>query len=336
LEDDAPVMNIYEIAKKAGVSIATVSRVINNSPNVKQETKERVEAVLREYSYTPNAIARSLVTKATHTIGVLTSDVRDSYYANAIYTIEQKFRELGYNVILCNTGLEVGQKKEYLQIMLQKKVDGIILVGSVFKEKTNNRHIYDVAVHVPVVMLNSYLPGDNIYSIVCDDERAILDVVELLNWKGHQDIVYMYDVESFSGIAKIEGFKKGMKKNNLTFDNSNMIKVHQGIQGGYEGVERLESQRKRYTAILTSEDIIAVGVLKKLREMGKKVPHDVAVFGFNNSQYALCTVPELSTVDNKVNDMALGAVQILYDVLQGKQVTSKITVTPELVIRGSC
>jgi len=328
-------MNIYEIAKKAGVSIATVSRVINNSPNVKQETRAKVEAVLRQYRYTPNAIARSLAIKATHTIGVLTSDVRDSYYATAIYTIEQRFRELGYNVILCNTGLELEKKKEYLGIMLQKKVDGIILVGSVFKEKNDNSHIYEVATHVPVVMLNGNLEGDNIYSIICDDGAAMFNLVELLYSRGHRDIVYMYDVESFSGMAKIEGFKRGMRKNGLKFSDGSIIRVPQGIQGGYDGVEKLERGGRRYTAILTSEDIIAVGVLKKLREIGKRVPEDVAVFGFNNSQYSLCTVPELSTVDNKVTDMAVGAVQMLYDVLQGKEVVRKVVVTPELITRGS-
>ena len=134
-------MNIYEIAKRAGVSIATVSRVINNSPNVRKETREKVEAAIEEANYTVNDIARSLAAKTTHTIGVMTIDVRDSYYANAIYTIEQEFRTYGYNVILCNTGQELRKKKKYLKILLEKQVDGIILVGSVFKEPIHNNHI---------------------------------------------------------------------------------------------------------------------------------------------------------------------------------------------------
>ncbi len=328
-------MNIYEIAKKAGVSIATVSRVINNSPNVKQETREKVETVLREFNYTPNAVARSLVTKSTHTIGVLTSDVRDSYYANAIYTIEQEFRELGYNVILCNTGLELKKIKEYLRIMLENKVDGIILVGSVFREKTNNNHIYDIANHVPVVMLNGHLEGDNIYSIVCNDEEATFKAVHWLYQKGHRDMAYLYDVESFSGMAKIKGFKKGLKKNNLTLRPNNIIQVRSGLEGGYEGVELLEREQCQYTAILTSEDIIAAGALKELRATGKRVPQDIAIFGFNNSQISLCTTPELSTVDNKVGAMAVGAVKILYNVLQDNEFSAKTIVTPELIIRSS-
>ena len=162
-------MNIYEIAKRAGVSIATVSRVINNNPNVRDETREKVEKAIEESNYTVNDIARSLAVKTTHTIGVMTSDVRDSYYANAIYTIEQEFRELGYNVILCNTGQELQKKKKYLKVLLEKKVDGIILVGSVFKEQGDNSHIIEASKKVPVVILNSHIEGENIYSIVCDD-----------------------------------------------------------------------------------------------------------------------------------------------------------------------
>ena len=266
----------------------------------------------------------------------MTSDVRDSYYASAIYTIEQKFREYGYNVILCNTGLEVQNKREYMKIMLQKKVDGIILVGSVFREKSDNRHIYDAALHVPLVMLNGSLDGNNIFSIVCDDETGIYKAVELLYSRGHREMVYLYDVDSFSGMAKIRGFERGMKDMGLTLNSGSIIKVSPGIMGGYEGVEILDRKGIRYTAVLTSEDIIAAGVLNKLKETGKEVPRDVAVIGYNNSQVSLCTAPELSTVDNKVEKMAVGAVRILYDVLEGKDVQPKMMVTPDLVVRGSC
>ena len=278
----------------------------------------------------------SLVKRTTNTIGVLTSDVRDSYYASAIYTIEQKFREYGYNVILCNTGQEIENKREYMKIMLQKKVDGIILVGSVFREKSDNRHIYDAALQVPLVMLNGHLDGENIYSIVCDDETGTYEAVKLLYSKGHRKMIYLYDADTFSGMAKIRGFKRGMKEKGLILDSSCIIKVSPGITGGYDGVEKLEREGCEYTAILTSEDIVAAGVLKKLREVGKKVPQDAAVIGYNNSQVCLCTDPELSTVENKVEEMAQGAVQILHDVLEGKDVPHKMTVTPELVIRGSC
>jgi LacI family transcriptional regulator len=294
-----------------------------------------VEQVLKKMNYTPNAIARSLAVNTTKTIGVLTSDVRDSYYANAIYTIEQEFGNLGYNVILSNTGGAVKKKREYIKIMLEKKVDGIILVGSVFKEKGSNRHIYDAALKVPVIMLNSTLAGENIYSVVCDDARATMEIVGWLYERGYRNIIYFYDVESFSGLAKIRGFRKAMEEKQLRLGKDVLLQVSSGLEGGYEGVEYLDRNGVIYDAIVASDDLIAAGALKGLMKIGKRVPEDVAVFGYNNSQISRCTTPELSTVDNKVSILAAEAVKMLYDVLAGKEVASKKVIIPELVIKGS-
>mgnify|MGYP000910282520 FL=1 len=329
-------MNIYEVARKAGVSIATVSRVINNSTSVRPETREKVEAALKELKYRPNAIARSLVVNSTHTVGVLASDVRDSYYANAIYILEQEFRRLGYHVILCNTGGELEKRKGYMGLLLEKKVDGIVLVGSVFKEKTGNRHILDTASVVPVVMLNSFLDGENIYSIKCDDRAATADIVKSLAERGHREIVYIYDVDSFSGLAKLEGFRLGMKTAGLVLKPHSVVKTDSGIIGGEKALERLDARKAPYTAVVTSEDILAAGALKVLARRGRHVPEDVAVFGYNDSLIARCTTPELSTVDNKVGALAKAAANILYRVLQGEAILHHHTIVPELIFRQSC
>ena len=329
-------MNIYEVAKRAGVSIATVSRVINKSTSVRVETRQRVEAALKELNYRPNAIARSLVVNATHTIGVLASDVRDSYYANAIYILEQEFRSLGYHVILCNTGGELEKRKSYLGLLLEKKVDGIVLVGSVFKEKTGNKHIIDTAATVPVVMLNSYLEGENIYSVVCDDRTATAKIVNSLYQRGHRDIVYIYDVDSFSGIAKLEGFRSEMALVGLSIQPHTIIRTESGLLGGILALNHLDSINSNFTAIVTSDDILAAGVLKGLALHNKQVPEDVVVFGYDNSIISKCTNPELSTVDNKVETLAKVTVRTLYDVLQGANTLHNTTVIPELIFRKSC
>ena len=329
-------MNIYEVARKAGVSIATVSRVINNSSTVRPETRERVEAALKELKYRPNDIARSLVVKSTHTIGVLASDVRDSYYANAIYILEQEFRKLGYHMILCNTGGGLEKRKGYMGLLLEKKVDGIVLVGSVFREKAGNRHILDTASVVPVVMLNSFLDGENIYSVKCDDEAATEEIVESLVRRGYREIVYVYDVDSFSGLAKLDGFRAGMKEAGLECRPYSILKTESGITGGGKALEQLEAANASYRAIAASEDILAAGVLKALKRRGKKVPEDVAVFGYNDSVIARCTSPGLSSVDNKVGALAKAAANILCWVLHGEEIPSHHTIVPELVFRQSC
>ncbi len=329
-------MNIYEVAKRARVSIATVSRVINNSPSVRQETRERVCAVLKELNYTPNAIARSLAVNATQTIGVLASDVRDSYYATAIYTLEQAFQDLNYNLILCNTGGELEKKKQYLRVLLEKKVDGMILVGSVFKEKTGNTHILETAQKVPVIMLNCHVEGENIYSVVCDDSYATSRIVRHLSDKGHKDIVYVYDVESFSGLAKLEGYQMGMDAEGLKTHIGSIVRTDSGFAGGIHALEHLESLGHSYTALIASEDNLAAGLIKGLTLLGRRIPQDVEVFGYNNSMLTLCTTPELSSVDNKASVMAQKSAELLLKILRGDKAETQSIIIPDLVMRGSC
>lgn len=329
-------MNIYKVAEKAGVSIATVSRVINNSNNVHPTTRKRVEAALKELNYRPNAIARSLVVNSTQTIGILASDVRDSYFANAIYILEQEFRKKGYHVILCNTGGELEKRRKYLGLLLEKKVDGMVLVGSIFKEKSGNPHILEASQTVPIVMLNSSLQGENIYSVVCDDQAAVAAIVQSLVRRGHKDIAYVYDVDSFSGLAKLEGFYSGMKEQGLPIRSEWIVQTLGGIHGGRKAWNRLDELHAPCTAVIASEDILAAGIVKELVAKGRGVPNDVAVFGYNHSTIALCTTPELSTVDNKVGELAKESARILYQVLQGEQVSHHKIIIPELIFRESC
>jgi len=328
-------MNIYDIAQKAGVSIATVSRVINGSTAVSEKTRNKVTQVMTELGYTPNVFARGLMVNSMKTVGVMTIDVRDLYYAAAIHAIELEMRERGYDVILCNTGGEIKEKMKYINLLLQKRVDGIILVGSVFKEKSDNRHLIETAQKIPLVMINGYIKGDNIYSIMCDEASAVYKTVEYLHTKGHKQIVYIYDADTFSGREKLNGFKKVIQEKGLDFGANQMIKADKGIEGGYKAVEHLFAKKVSFSAIVTAEDSLAVGAMKKLREAGIRVPEDVAVVGFNNSLLAQCTTPTLTSIDNKVEAISSTAAKMLVDAIEGKNVPERTVVAPELVIRES-
>ena len=164
-------MTIYDISEKAGVSIATVSRVLNGSSNVSEKTKQKVLDVINQCEYTPNAFARGLGLNTMKTIGIMCADSSDLYLAKAIYYIEQKLRGNGYDSILCCTGYDLENKKSCMNLLITKKVDGIILVGSnfVYDKDTENRYILDAASQVPVMLLNAALEAPNVYSILSDD-----------------------------------------------------------------------------------------------------------------------------------------------------------------------
>ena len=192
-------MNIYDIAREANVSIATVSRVLNDSGNVRDVTKQRVEAVLKKHNYIPSGIARGMVTNSLKTIGIVTIDIRNLYYANVAHSIEQSLSILGFNTILCNTGYDSEQKINYLKMLVEKKVDSIILVGSPFKDPNWDKPIERISKNIPVIIVNGHFGYPNTYSVRCDDSKALEKCVEYLVSKGRKNFLYLYDAETFSG-----------------------------------------------------------------------------------------------------------------------------------------
>ena len=328
-------MNIYDIAQKAGVSTATVSRVINGSKSVSDETRHKVSTIMAEAGYTPNVFARGLMVNSMKTIGVMTIDVRDLYYARSIHAIENEARKLGYNVVLCNTGEDISKKKKYLKLLLQKRVDGIILIGSVFKEKSDNRHITEAAAEVPIVLINGYLEGNNICSIMCDDSGAVKAAVKYLSGLGHKAVSYIYDVETFSGMEKLGGFRNAIREYGLISDPEAVIRTSRGMDGGYKAVRQLLKNGVEFTALLASEDILAAGALKALKEAGLDVPERISVIGYNNSVIAQCTTPELTSINNKVDLISSTAVSLLIDAINGKEVPYKTVEEAELISRMS-
>ena len=192
-------MNIYDIAKEANVSIATVSRVLNDSGKVRDITRQKVEAVLKKHHYVPSAIARGMMTNSMKTIGIVTIDIRNLYYANVSHSIEQSLSLLGFNTILCNTGYDIEQKISYLKMLTEKKVDSIILVGSTFKDPKLLKPIEDISHKTPIIIVNGYYGYPNTYSIQCDDKKALENCVDYLYSKGRRSFVYLYDADTFSG-----------------------------------------------------------------------------------------------------------------------------------------
>lgn len=329
-------MNIYDVAKEAGVSIATVSRVLNDPSLVSEKTRRKVEHVLELHNYTPNAIARGLVVKSMKTIGVLTIDIRDIYYANVAYTLETEFSKHGYNVILCNTGGDSEEKAKYIRMLSEKKVDGMILVGSVFKDDKINNLIEVISKEIPIVIVNGYVNSPNTYSIVCDDAHGVESCVDYLYNLGHRNFAYIQDADTYSALEKTQGFINGLNKYGLPLCENNIIKVNRGIDGGISAIDTLFTNKSNnLTAIIAGEDITAIGALKRLTSYGKNVPEDISVVGFNNSEFTRCCTPELTSVDNKMIEMGTIAATVLRNILEGKEAPNKTIVIPVVVVKSS-
>lgn len=328
-------MNIYDIAKKAGVSIATVSRIINKKGNVSPKTEEKVLKVISEMGYTPNAFARALGLNSIKMVGVLCSDVSDKHYAQAVSIIEKELRAKDYDSILGCTGNKLEDKKKAIDVLLSKRVDALILVGSIFQEKDDNSHIKSAAEKIPVIIINGEYEFDNTYSISCDEKEAVKQCVLAIKKATHRDIIYMYDVDSFSGRNKILGYKEGISQEGASFSMQNIIKCERTLSEAKKAVLSALDSGIKFSAVVTAEDVIAVGALKALAERELAVPRDVAVVGFNNSVLAECATPSLTSIDNHIEDLCTMAVKTMLDVFDRKNVPAKQVIQGSIVFRES-
>lgn len=325
-------MNIYDIAKEAGVSISTVSRVLNHKGNVNAETQKRVEEVLERFQYTPSAIARGMTGRSLQTVAILTVDIRVPHYARTAYTIEREFSRRGYDVTLCNTGGEAGETLRYLRGVLEKQVDGIVLVGSIFNTLGREPEIEALLRTVPVVLANGKLELPNSYSVLVDDRYGVGLAVRHLYESDRRELYYLKDMDTDSAREKCKGFLEAAERYEFSHAKKRVIEVDSSIDGGTAAVRKLMQSGAAFDAIVCGEDITAAGALKGLLQAGIKVPEQVAVTGFNNSAYAQICQPKLTTVDNKPELVAMLCVQLLSSLIEKTDVYSSGVIQPELVI----
>lgn len=330
-------MNIYDISKQAGVSIATVSRVLNGNTNVSEKTRKKVLNVIDECGYTPNVFARGLGLNTMNTIGIMCSDSSDDYLANAVYHLEQELRSHGYDSILCCTGYELSVKQKYMQLLLTKRVDAIILAGSSFldMEDANNQYIKEASSTIPIMVMNGYLDHDNIYSVVCDDCQAIYDTTTQFIEEDRQRILFLYRSESYSTMQKIAGYEKALQEHQIPLNKNLMLKCPKDLKQTQELITELYEKGIFFDAVLASEDIMGIGAIKFAKEKGITVPEQLSIVGFNNSLSAECCEPELSSIDNKVKRVSTTTVHTLMKVLNHEEVPQKTTILAGLVKRGT-
>ena len=333
-------MTIYDISEKAGVSIATVSRVLNGSSNVSEKTKKKVLDVINRYEYTPNAFARGLGLNTMKTIGIMCADSSDLYLAKAIYYIEQKLRANGYDSILCCTGYQLENKISSLNLLITKKVDGIILVGSnfIYENDGDNKYIADAAAQVPVMLLNAALDASNVYSVVSDDYTSMYEAALQMIRSGVEDIIYFYNSNSYSGKKKRAGFQAAMEENKLFVPDRSL----QYYQGSHEDIPAMADYlsgllRKgiSFHGIIAADDTLALAAVKYAKANSLRIPEELSIIGYNNSMLTECCDPALTSIDNKLETLCQHLISTLLGVLSGNEMPKKTIFSGELIKRGT-
>lgn len=333
-------MNIYDISRRAGVSIATVSRVLNNSPHVSENTRKKVMAVIEGTGYVPNAFARGLGLNTMKTIGLLCPDASDPYLAQALTYLERSFRQQGYDCLLSCTDKELPARQQGVELLKSRHVDGIVLMGSSFIEDkaADNAYIRDAAKTVPVVLLNGAFPCENVYGVLCDDQLAVTEAMQTLLDSGCRRVLFLYSSANYSGRKKIAGYREALAQRGMEVDERLLCYFphdKSDVHRVRDTLLQLEREGLQFDAVLTSGDSLAVGALKYARAAGKHVPEDLAVIGYDNGTLCHCTEPELTSVDNKLPAICEHIVNTMLGVLEGKEMPQKTVFTGELVKRAS-
>ena len=333
-------MTIYDISEKAGVSIATVSRVLNGSSSVSQKTREKVLDVIERCGYKPNAFARGLGLNTMKTIGIMCADSSDLYLAKAIYYIERKLRASGYDSLLCCTGYGLESKAASMNLLLTKKVDGIILAGSnfVYEKEQENQYIAEAAAQVPVMVLNADLDIPNVYSVVSDAFTSMYNATLQMIQSGVHDILYFYNARSYSGKHKLSGFRAAMEEKAL-LDSEALIQFYQGPPEDIHAmVGHLEAVHDRGTAfhgVIAADDTLGLAAVKYARKMGYRIPEDFSILGYNNTMLTSCCEPAMTSIDNKLETLCRHLISTLLGVLEGNGMPKKTVFSGEIVRRGT-
>lgn len=327
-------ITIKDIANLAGVSKSTVSRVINNQKYVSKSNKEKILKIINKLNYTPNNIARSLVTKKTYTLGLIIPDITNPFYAETTKIIENISRKLGYSVIICNTDNRTDLQNEYIDILRQRSVDGIIF-GSVKTRDLNTNNFFSQG--IPYITYHRKLNNENTNYVISDDISGIKMAVRYLSSLGHKNIAYISGPSSFStGINRLKGFIKARKEYNINQSN-NLIK-----EGGYSEkkswriTEELIHLTPRPTAIIAANDLMAISALNCILRYKLLVPRDISIMGYDNVSIAAHERIQLTTISVDLENIAKKTATLLIKKIINRKDDFKpvqLVLKPKLIIR---
>ena len=322
-------MTIKDIAKVARVSYSTVSRALADSPRVKPETRARIKSLAADMKYSPSALARSLVTQRTRTIGLVATTIIDLFQAELIQVIEETALDQGYSVILTHSGTESERESDELQMLQERRVDGIILI-SVRAEGDYGVELRGMS--VPIVFINS----DYARSVRVDNFRGAVQAMQHLLDLGHQRVAYVSGPSlEWDNIERRKGYEQALLAQGIPVDPALIVKGDSRPGGGTHAMHELLGLAFRPTAVFCYNDATALGALRAAHAAGLRVPQDLSIVGFDDIDLAAHFEPPLTTFAQPKRDMGQMAVRMILATLAGKGTTENGVLPGRLIVRES-
>ena len=334
-------VTIYDIAKEAGVSAATVSRVLTNNAKVSEEKRQKVEALIAKYHFQPNALAKGLSETKRKVIGVVAADVRNPYYADLFVAVEVAAREAGYSVTLYNSLGETEQEKAQMEALASQRVDAIIQLGGRADDyETDKDYAHFIRrmnriSNIPIIVTGK-IDNADAYRVSLDAEDAIQQIMEYLLSLGHRKIAWIgggFNV--LSTRIKFNKYKDILAKNNIEYREDYVYFESYNYESGMHGVEYILQSKDLPTAIIAINDFSAAGVLRALSDHGIQVPRDMSVVAYDNTYISDVVTPKLTTVDYHYSDFGKLLVDTAIERIEGKETDKIKLLKTDLLVKES-
>ncbi len=333
-------MNIRDIARLAGVGVSTVSRVINDHPDVKDETREKILKIIKESNYIPNNSARILKKNNTNNIGVLVKGVFNPFFAEMINIIGNRINEAGYTMILQQNDYATEDDVDNLiAFVKEKRLQGIICLGGNFLNINDESFQFlDIPVVLTSVNTLSKESKSKFSSIGIDNVLAAKASIQYLIDKGHRNIGILLGEKNDVGISglRLEGYKKALEENNIPYSEENIFIGDYDYSGAYRVTKEIINNRKDITAIFSISDIMAVGAAKSVIDQGLQVGEDISIMGFDGMDISKYYNPGITTVKQPKKNMANNSIDLLLALLAKKEEHKHIIFETKIIERESC
>ena len=333
--DSSKAASIYDVAREARVSVFTVSAVINKKGHVSPTLNRRVESAIRKLNYRPNLLARSLARQQTHTIGMVVTDIANPFFPAIVRAAEDTAQKAGYSVLLCNSDDKQEKEARYLELLLAKRVDGIILNKTPGMLSAAQRKMLADA-GVPIILLMRTCPGLKADLVQTDDERGAYDAVAHLARIGHKRIALVAGPEDVSNAqARRRGYMKALQAAGLKFESALVFAGDYRIDSGHRAGSALLPRRP--DAVLVTNYLMTVGFMNAADEIGMRCPEDFGLVSFDDYPWLGCFRPRLTTIELPKYALGDEAVRMLLERLQQSEGRARtVTLQPQLRVRESC
>ena len=328
-------VTINDVAEKAGVSKSTVSHVINSTRFVEEETRSRVMRVVVELGYQPSLAARSLTTNRTETIGIIVSDVTNSFFGDILHGIEDVVRPANYNLVVCNTDEILEREDHYIDLLLRQRVDGIIAAAT--SQKWDVLSKADVQ-HTPLVIVDRTYEGLTDPFVGVDNYGGARMGVKHMIECGHRKIGILAGFQRLSTMReRLGGFKEELNVQQIHLPDEWIITSPLNVEAGRQAALDLLTQGDRPTAIFINNNFLSLGTLLAIKDLGLRCPDDIALIGFDDHPWAQVACPPLTVVRQPARQVGQSAAQMLVNLINGQPLEqTKIMLACDLVLRQSC